>query len=94
MRQGPLRIVEPPLSTGERMSVNDPLTTLGNTGSGRSTTNQLAAREFTQSAARGPPVLNAGSGCIQHMEEILGLFLDAKTQAFIETLRGIDLQHL
>jgi hypothetical protein len=25
MRQGPLWIVEPPLSTGERMSVNDPL---------------------------------------------------------------------
>jgi hypothetical protein len=25
MRQGPLRIVEPSLSTGERMSVNDPL---------------------------------------------------------------------
>jgi hypothetical protein len=24
MRQGPLWIVEPPLSTGERMSVNDP----------------------------------------------------------------------
>ena len=27
MRQGPLWIVEPPLSTGERMSVNDPLRT-------------------------------------------------------------------
>jgi len=25
MRQGALWIVEPPLSTGERMSVNDPL---------------------------------------------------------------------
>ena len=25
MRQGPLWIVEPPLSTGEQMSVNDPL---------------------------------------------------------------------
>ena len=25
MHQGPLWIVEPPLSTGERMSVNDPL---------------------------------------------------------------------
>jgi len=25
MRQRPLWIVEPPLSTGERMSVNDPL---------------------------------------------------------------------
>ncbi len=28
MRQGPLCIVEPPLSTGERMSVNDPFKTV------------------------------------------------------------------
>ena len=34
-RQGPLRIVEPPLSTGERMSVNDPLRTIANDWSGR-----------------------------------------------------------
>jgi hypothetical protein len=54
----------------------------------------MSGRGPTQSAARGTPVLNAGSGCIQHMEKILGLFLDAKAQAFIETLRGIDLQHV
>jgi len=29
MRQRPLWIMEPPLSTGERMSVNDPLQTSG-----------------------------------------------------------------
>jgi hypothetical protein len=71
----------------------DPKPTLGNTGSGRSMTNQLAAPGPTQSVARGMPLLNAGSGCVQHMEEIIGLFLDTKPQAFIEALRGIDLQH-
>ena len=36
MRQGPLWIVEPPLNTGEQMSVNDPQETLDVPGSGRS----------------------------------------------------------
>jgi hypothetical protein len=35
MRQVPLWIVEPPLSTGERMSVNDPLQTSRSTRNGR-----------------------------------------------------------
>jgi len=34
MRQGPLWIVEQPLSTGERMGVNDPILTLGGGASG------------------------------------------------------------
>jgi hypothetical protein len=34
MRQGPLWIAEPPLSTGERMSVNDPSLPLTNVRKG------------------------------------------------------------
>jgi hypothetical protein len=36
VRQGPLWIVEPPLSTGEQMSVNDPLRPFTVLESGRS----------------------------------------------------------
>jgi hypothetical protein len=36
VRQGPLWIVEPPLSTGEQMSVNDPLQSLAAGRSGHS----------------------------------------------------------
>jgi hypothetical protein len=73
------RITRPLLAVSRQSptTASAPLPTLGSTGSERSTTNQLAARGPTQSAAHETPVLNARQGCIQqHIEEILGLLLD------------------
>ena len=50
MRQGPLWIVEPPLSTGERMSVNDPLLSL------RLALPTAAMQRLGLRSGRSPPV--------------------------------------
>jgi hypothetical protein len=54
MRRGPLWIVEPPRSTGERMSVNDPEQTVGLLRCRRST-DQTSRRLREQRNVHDPP---------------------------------------